>query len=139
MAHYNMAFAADEFDRMDTSLNDYPEPQQDSAQPNDSTGSSQDNHPSNKTTGSSAKLNGCFTFIDFCPEYRRKPDSWFFQADYESFSEIFHKVNEWLNDNHKWEVKTAETLIYDSTTGFGQKLPFFAGKQVKRNLRGVRY
>ncbi len=54
-------------------------------------------------------------------------------------SELFNKVNIWLNDNPKWEVKTAETLIYDPTNGFGQKLPFFAGRLFKRNLRAVRY
>lgn len=71
MAHYNMAFAADEYDRMDTSLHDYPEPT-----------TTQSSISSSK---SPPKPSGCFTFVDFCPEYRRKPDAWFFQADYETF------------------------------------------------------
>ncbi|XP_054167426.1 probable serine/threonine-protein kinase DDB_G0276181 [Oppia nitens] len=128
MAHYNMAFAGDEFDAMDTSVDAYPEPDT-SATPVD------DNTSVSSKTGQPF---GSFTFIDFCPQYRRKPDSWFFQADYQTFSEVFHQINEWLSDNPKWQVKTAETLIYDSTNGFGQRLPFFAGKQLKRNLRGIR-
>lgn len=78
MAHYNMAFAADEYDRMDTSPNDYPEPETIAGTVNTSSKQSE-------------KPRGCFTFIDFCPEYRRKPDSWFFQADYQTFRfQFFH-------------------------------------------------
>jgi hypothetical protein len=81
MAHYNQAFAADEFDTMDTSLHDYPEPQY-----NAGAGDEVPVDPSSLT--SSQKPSGSFTFIDFCPEYRRKPDAWFFQADYESFRSV---------------------------------------------------
>jgi len=70
MAHYNMAFAPDEYDKMDTSLHDYPEPTTQS---------------SLNSSKASPKPSGCFTFVDFCPEYRRKPDAWFFQAEYETF------------------------------------------------------
>jgi len=73
MAHYNMAFSPDEYDTMD-SLHDYPEPTTTS---------------SLASSKLSQKPSGCFTFVDFCPQYRRKPDAWFFQADYETFRFVF--------------------------------------------------
>lgn len=66
MAFHNMAFAGDDFDKMDDFVNDYTETEA-------------------KLPRMTQKPSGCFTFIDFCPEYRRKPDAWFFQAEYEPF------------------------------------------------------
>ena len=37
------------------------------------------------TASKQTKPSGSFTFLDFCPEYRRKADSWFFQSDYQTF------------------------------------------------------
>ena len=36
----------------------------------------------------------CLTFVDFCPEYRRKADSWFFQSQYETlrFKSFFKSI-----------------------------------------------
>lgn len=70
MAHHNMGFATDEYDHMEsTELPEQIYPQETSSTP----------------SVSQQKPSGCFTFVDFCPEYRRKADSWFFQAEYETF------------------------------------------------------
>ncbi len=79
MAHHNMAFAADEYDQMESmELQEQIQPQESS--------------PAPSTISSQQKPSGCFTFVDFCPEYRRKADSWFFQTEYETFRFVSIKL-----------------------------------------------
>ena len=73
MAYHNQAFSGDPNDATDLddcADNVCPQTGADKAD----TSSLKENKPS-----------GCFTFMDFCPQYKRKPDAWFFRADYETF------------------------------------------------------
>ena len=72
MAYHNMAFTGDH--TMDT-LDHYVEPSAVSSAVNSSPIS----------TDKRVKPSGSFTFVDFCPEYTRKPESWFFQSNYQTF------------------------------------------------------
>lgn len=77
MAYYNMAFTDDQ-------CNPVCNPMDDNELTTTSISDASPVHSSSVIT-KEAKPEGCFTFIDFCPQYRRKPDSWFFQAEYENF------------------------------------------------------
>ena len=84
MAHLNKAFASDEYDIMDDDIHD-----------------SAEQIITSTVTNNSPKPSGCFTFVDFCPQYRRKPDSWFFQTEYETFRFVYYisTINKNLSQN----------------------------------------
>lgn len=86
--------------------------------------------------------NNCsaFTFVDFCPKLKRSSGaptrSFGFQL--ETFSQLFDRINIWLQLNDNWRVKSAETLIYDQATQFNHKYTSFHGCSLKQTTRAIR-
>ncbi|KAG9508637.1 hypothetical protein GZH46_02861, partial [Fragariocoptes setiger] len=76
-----------------------------------------------------------FTYADFCPRIKRNG---LFRTEFETFSDLFDRINAWLALNSEWRVKSAETIVYDAATDFGHKVASYTGPYLRRNTRGVR-
>ncbi|XP_015782213.1 uncharacterized protein LOC107360101 isoform X2 [Tetranychus urticae] len=90
------------------------------------------------TAGSNRHPESCFNLIDFCPNYRRRPQAWFLIPKYQTLSDLFEQINKWLESHPEWIVVSVESIIYDPDSGFGNEISVSIGSLAKKGIKGIR-